>query len=93
MASILFKIVRIHNSQFKCNYLKNEKLFLNFLLRFWNLRQNLNILKKRMNVIVNVFPKLETVKILLRPLSKSAFSEHALTVNMWKGLKYLQNIH
>ena len=70
MARIMFKIVRICNSQFKSNYLKNEKAFLNFLLHFWNLHQYLNILNKRMIVIANVFPKLETVNILLRPLFK-----------------------
>ena len=70
MASILFKIVRICNSQFKCNYLKNEKLFQIFLFHFWNIRQILNIWKKRMIVIGNVFAKLETVKIFLTPLSK-----------------------
>ena len=35
-----------------------------------NLYQILNILKKRMIVIANVFPKLQTLKILARPLSK-----------------------
>ena len=70
MASILFKIVRISNSQFKCNYLKNGNLFLNFSFQFWNLNQILNIFKTRMIVIANVFPKLGTAKILLRPLSK-----------------------
>ena len=70
MASLLLNIVRICNSQFKCNYLKNEKLFLNFLFRFWNLHQILNVLKKRTIVIANVFPKLMTVKNLVRPLSK-----------------------
>ena len=46
------------------------KTFSEFLLHFWNLRQYLNILKERMIVIANVFSKLTTVKILLRPLSK-----------------------
>ena len=70
MASTLFNIARIPNSQFKCKYLKNEKLFLNFFFDFWNPHQILNILKKKMMVIANVFPKLQTVKILVRPLSK-----------------------
>ena len=70
MASILFKIPRIWHSQFKCYYLKNEKLFLNFLSHFWNLHQILYILKEKMIVIANVFPKLQTVKNLIRPLSK-----------------------
>ena len=53
---IPFKIVRICYSQFKYNYLKNQKLFLNFLFHFWNLHQTLNILEKRMIVKANVFP-------------------------------------
>ena len=70
MASILVKIVRICYSELKCNYLKNLKLFLDFFLHFWNVHQIWNILKKRMIVIANVFPKVQTVKNLLRPLSK-----------------------
>ena len=70
MASIPFKIVKICYSLFKCNYPKNENILFNFLFYFWNLRQILNILKERTIVIANVFPKLETVKILLTPLSK-----------------------
>ena len=70
MASIPFKVVRICNSQFKCNYLKNEKLFLNFLLHFWNLHQILNILKKKMIFIANVCPILQTVKNFVTPLCK-----------------------
>ena len=59
MANILFKIVRMCHSKLKCNYLKNEKLFLNFLLH------------QKMLVIANVVPKLETVKILVGKLSKN----------------------
>ena len=70
MPSVPFKIVRICYSPLKCNYMKNQKLFLNFFFQFWNLYQVSNILKKRMIVIANVFPKLQTMKILLRLLSK-----------------------
>ena len=35
--SILVVIGRLYRYQFKCNYLKNQKPFLNFLLHFWNL--------------------------------------------------------
>ena len=70
MTNILFKIARICPSQFKCNYLENEKLFPNFLFHFWNLDQILNILKENMIVIANVFPKLQAVKKLVRTLSK-----------------------
>ena len=72
-------------------------------------------------VTANVYPKLQSVKIMVRPLSnsceismralllrfsifirlwkswldhslKSAVSEHALTPNMWKRPKLLQNL-
>ena len=46
-----------------------------------------------MIVIANVFPKLQTVKVLPRPLSRSVVSEDALTVNMWKPSKNLWNLH
>ena len=49
---------------------EKRKIFLIFLFYFWNLHQTLNILKKTMIVIANVFPKLQTVGNLLRPLSK-----------------------
>ena len=70
MTYILFKIARICHSQFKCKYLENEKLLLNFLFHFWNLHHILNVLKENMIVITNVFPKLQTAKNLLRPFSK-----------------------
>ena len=70
MTNILFKIARICHYQFKCNYLENEKHFLNFLFHFWSLHQILNIIKEKMIVIANVFPKLLTVKNLFRILSK-----------------------
>ena len=50
---------------------ESRKTFSNFLFHFWNLHQILNILKKRMIVIANIFAKLETVKNLFRPLSKN----------------------
>ena len=49
---------------------KNQKVFLNFLPLFLNLNQILNILKQTMIVMVNVSAKLETVKNLVRTLSK-----------------------
>ena len=58
MAGILFNIGRICNSQLKCKYLENEKLFLKFSFHVWNLPQILNILKKKMMVIANIFPNL-----------------------------------
>ena len=70
MRSIVFSITRICDCQFKCNYLKNENPFLNFLFNFWNLHQIWNFLKKKMMVIANVFPKLQTVKNFFTPLCK-----------------------
>ena len=72
MASILLKSGRICHSQSKCNDLNNEKLFLSCLFDFWNLHQILNISKKNMMVIPNVFPKLQTVKILVSPLCENS---------------------
>ena len=71
----------------------NEKFFINFLFHFRNLHYILNILKDKMIVVANVFPKLQTVEILVISLSKKCRSEHALTVNMWKRPKYFPNLH
>ena len=82
MTRIMFKIVRICSSLFKCNYLKNKKLFVNFLSDFWNHHQILDIFEKKMIVIANVFAKLQNVKDLVENLSwkrcfKTSFgSEH-----------------
>ena len=70
MTKLLFGILTICSSLFKCNNLKTEKLFLNFSFRFCNLHQNLNIFNPKMIAIANAFPKLETVKNLVRTLSK-----------------------
>ena len=66
MASILFKVGRICNSYFKCNYLKKKKCF----LVFSESTSNFKHFEKKMIVIANVFPKLKTVKMLFRQLSK-----------------------
>ena len=70
ITSILFRIVRICRSLFKCNYLKNKKHFLSFLFHLWNLHQILNNFKKKKIVTANVFPILLTVYDLVRPLTK-----------------------
>ena len=44
-----------------------------------------------MMVIANVFPKLQTLKNLVKQLSKKRRLEHALTVNMLKCPKYFKN--
>ena len=70
ITSIVFRIVRICRSLFKCIYLKNQKLFLSYLFDLWNLAQIWNIFKEKKNVIANVVPNWQTVKDLVRPLSK-----------------------
>ena len=49
---------------------EKRKIFLNFLFHFWNLHQILNIFFKKMMIIANVFPKLQTVKNFFKPLFK-----------------------
>ena len=70
MTSILFGIVRIWSSVFNCSYHKIKKIFLLFLFHLWTLHQILNLFKKKMIVIANVFPKLQNVKNLAKPLSR-----------------------
>ena len=72
MTSILFLIETIQRNQFKSNYLKNEKLFLEFFLHFPNLHEILNIFKKKMTFIADLFPKLRTPKDVVRYLSKKS---------------------
>ena len=54
------------------------------LFYLWNLHQVLKIFKKKMIVIADVFPRLQTVKTWSADSLKSAVSEHSLAVNMLK---------
>ena len=58
MTSIPDAICRIVCNNFKRYYLKNGRLFQDFLLHFWNVHEIYNILKKRMSVLASLFPKL-----------------------------------
>ena len=49
---------------------KQPKTFSQFFFHFWNLHQILNILKKKLIVIANVFPLLQSVTNFVEPLSK-----------------------
>ena len=49
---------------------QKRKTILQFFFHFWNLHQMRNILKKKMIVIADLFPKLQTVKDLVRAPSK-----------------------
>ena len=94
MPSILFGNARICSSRFKCNYLKNKKPFLNFLFSWWNLRQMLNLFRYKMIVIGNVFLRLQTVKNLVRPLSKkrcfrTSLSRQTLAKSGWEIFSHI----
>ena len=53
MTSILFLTQAIYCNIFRCNYLRNKRYFLNFLLDFPNLDPILNIFKKEPNYCWN----------------------------------------
>ena len=72
MTSILFLTENIWRNQFGSNYLKKIKLFRNFFLHFRNLHEILNIFKKKMTFIADLFPKLRTPKHVDRYLSKKS---------------------
>ena len=75
MTSILFLTENIWRNQFGSNYLKNEKLFLNYFLDFRNLHEILNIWNKKMSFIADLFAKLRTPKNVVRYLSKKSRSK------------------
>ena len=90
ITSILFKILRICRSLFKCNYLKNENRFLTFLFHQWNLHHISKIFTKRKIVIANVFLKLQNVKDLVRQLYKKRRFRTSFNSQHVKGSETLQ---
>ena len=52
----------ISRNKFKRHYLKNKRLFVDFLLHFWNVHEIYNILKKKMSILAQLFQKLWTAK-------------------------------
>ena len=89
MTSILFGIVRICSSLFKCNYLKDKKNS-EVLLPFIESSLSLNDFRKKMMVITNLFPILQNVKSWSDHSLKSVVSQHPLTVNYLKGCQTLK---
>ena len=51
MTSIPAAICRIYRNIFKRYYLINKKLFMDFLLDFWNVLEISHILKKDMSIL------------------------------------------
>ena len=70
---LMYPVQGCENLQLPIQMQLSEKRtsFSQFFFHFWILNQILNIWKQKMIVIVNVFPKLQTVKILVRALSKN----------------------
>ena len=67
MASILLLNEAISCDIFRGDYRRNEKHFLNcFFMHFRNLDSILNIFKKKMTLIAEVFLKLRTLKNVVR---------------------------
>ena len=72
MKSILFKIIRIHRNQFKCNYLKNKKTFPRVFAAFLKFTFNFQVFLKKVTFTVHVFLKLQTAKDVVRQTFKKA---------------------
>ena len=51
MTSIPAAIGRIYSNIFKRHYLRDKRLFLDFLLHFWNVHEILSIFKKKMSIL------------------------------------------
>ena len=52
----------ISRNKFKRHYLKNKRLFVDFLLHFWNVHEIKNILKQKMSILAQLFQKWWTAK-------------------------------
>ena len=75
---------RVSHNQFKCNYLKTKKYFLNFLLHFWNLNITWNTLKNKISLRDISWSSYRLQSAGLLKCLKSLVSEHLWTVNMLK---------
>ena len=76
MTSILFLIQTTQRNQLKWNYLENKKSFPDFFLNASNLVSVLNIFKRKITLVADIFPKLRTPKNVVRSMSKkSRFTE------------------
>ena len=76
MTSIPAAICRIYSNNFKRHYLKNKRLFLYFLLHFWNVHEIQSIFKKKHEYPTPIFPEI-------------IYAERRGYLNVWKVL--LQN--
>ena len=49
-------------NKFKRTYIKNKRLFLDFLLHFWKVHEIYKILKKKMSILALLFKKWSIAK-------------------------------
>ena len=70
---ILLITKRKSHNNFKCNYLKNQKQFLEFSLHFWNLHKLLHICNKYISLMSQIFGKFLNPKDMLTWMTKGAF--------------------
>ena len=70
-----FGVIIERNSckKFQCNYLQNQKYFLELLLHFLNLHKILSILKKNLTFITLIFPELLILKNVLTWIHESSY--------------------
>ena len=73
-------------NEFRCSFLKNKKLFLNFYLNFSNILWIFNIFRKNITLIADVFP-------ILRTLKNSPISEDPSKSNIVNGTKRCWNLN
>ena len=93
MTGILLGIVGICSSVVKWYDLKDQTLFSPFFFPFLECSSYIKHFKKKVIVIANVFPKLQTVKFWLDRSLNSVVSEDPSTFNMLKSPKHLWNLH
>ena len=93
MKCILFLKEAISFNIFRCNYHRNEKYFLNFFLDFVNLDSVLDIFKKKITVVADVFWTYGLRETWLDKCLKSPLSEHRSSSNMVNGPKHCWNIN
>ena len=79
---------RFSNNKFKRLYLKNERLFMEFLLHLWNVHEIYNILEKKESILVNFYWSYCIRKRCLLKRLKGLASAHHLLINVLTGSKH-----
>ena len=72
MTGVLFIRETIYSNIFRCIYVRNEKYFLKYFRHYGNLDSVLNIFKKNVTLIDDVFLTLRTPRIVVREMSKKS---------------------